>query len=261
MTTPNKQLRRKILEVISKGGSPHIASAFSMVEILNAVFRTMALEKIKDGARDRDRFVMSKGHGAGALYVIMHAYGLMGDDDLASFHANGSLLAGHASHFVKYIEHSTGALGHGLSPALGMAIGLRALKSEARVFVLVGDGELHEGSNWEAIMLAGHLGMENLYVLVDSNGYDQMGPLGSSCGIEPLRAKFESFNFATAEVDGHSEQEIMGVIQKSENKKPTAVICRTVKGKGVSFMESNVVWHYRTPAGEEYEKALAELND
>ena len=230
MTTPNKQLRRKILEVISRGGSPHIASAFSMVEILNAVFRTMALEKIKD-------------------------------DDLASFHANGSLLAGHASHFVKYIEHSTGALGHGLSPALGMAIGLRALKSEARVFVLVGDGELHEGSNWEAIMLAGHLGMENLYVLVDSNGYDQMGPLGSSCGIEPLRAKFESFNFATAEVDGHSEQEIMGVIQKSENKKPTAVICRTVKGKGVSFMESNVVWHYRTPAGEEYEKALAELND
>ena len=232
-----------------------------MVEILNSIFRTMDLEKIRKGARDRDRFILSKGHGAAGLYVLMHKHGLMGDAELSSYHQNGSLLAGHASHFVKYIEHSTGALGHGLAPALGMAIGLRTLKSTSKVYVLVGDGELHEGSNWEALMLAGHLGMENLYVLVDNNGYDQMGRLKECCDIEPLRAKLESFNFEVEEVDGHSEDEITAALKKSGNKKPTALICRTVKGKGVSFMEGNAVWHYRPPAGEDYAKALDELKD
>ncbi len=261
MITPNRPLRRSIVELIRTGGSPHVASALSMVEILNSIFTVMDIEKIRAGARDRDRFVMSKGHGAGGLYVIMRKHGLMTDAQLSSFHQNGSLLAGHASHFVKYVEHSTGALGHGLSPALGMAIGLRSLKSASKVFVLVGDGELHEGSNWEALMLAGHLGLTNLSVLIDNNGYDQMGALSACCDIEPLRAKFESFNFEVAEVDGHSEDEIIGVLKKSGNKKPIAIICHTTKGKGVSFMEGNTVWHYRTPVGEEYEKALAELKD
>ena len=261
MTIPNKHLRRNIINIINKGGAPHIGTALSMVEILNSIFMTMDLEKIKRGTRDRDRFIMSKGHGAGGLYAVMHEHGLLEEESLASFHQNGSLLAGHASHFVKYIEHSTGALGHGLSPALGMAIGLRSLKSTAKVFVLVGDGELHEGSNWEAIMLAGHLGLENLYVIVDNNGHDQMGALEESCGLEPLRAKFESFHFAVADVDGHSEEAIMAALQKSGNHQPTAVICRTTKGKGISFMENNIIWHYRTPIGEEYEQALAELKD
>ena len=259
MTTPNIPLRRRIIELVAKGGSPHVATALSMVEILQAIFSVMDLEKIRRGARDRARFVMSKGHGAAALYAVMHAHGLMDDATLATFHQNGSLLAGHASHFVKYVEHSTGALGHGLAAALGMAVGLRALGSDARVLVLVGDGELHEGSNWEALMLAGHLGMRNLCVLIDHNGYDQMGPLEKSCDVEPLRAKLESFKFQTAEADGHSTPDIGAALGHRADDKPTAVICRTVKGKGVSFMEGNTVWHYRTPAGEEYQKALSEL--
>lgn len=262
METPNKDLRRKIVELTSAVGYPHVGTALSMVEILSAIFASIDVKKIKDWSPNRDRLVMSKGHGAVGLYVVMQKYDLLTERQLGSYSENGTLLAGHATHFVHGIEHSTGALGHGLPVGVGMAIGLHSKKSAARVFVVVGDGELNEGSNWEAIMLAGHLGLGNLVVLVDSNGIDQMGKVEDCCGIEPLSRKFESFRFSVIEVLGHDEKAIMREIQDSKGLgKPTTIICRTTKGKGVSFMEGNTLWHYRTPKGDEYKRALAELGN
>ncbi|MBI1975601.1 MAG: transketolase [Candidatus Vogelbacteria bacterium] len=261
MEIPNKKLRKQIVELIHKGGSPHIGSALSMVEMISAVFSSMDIEKIKHRAPDRDRFIQSKGHGVAALYAVMARHGLISPEALATFHSNGSLLAGHASHFVPFIEHSTGALGHGLSVALGAALGLRSIECQGRVFVLLGDGELHEGSNWEAIMLAGHLGMENLTALVDNNGLDQMGKLNACCGIEPLVEKFKSFGWNAVRLNGHDETAISKTISDNKRRgKPLAIICNTVKGKGVSFMEGEAVWHYRTPRDADYETALTELS-
>lgn len=247
--------------MVSASGAAHIGAALSAVEIINSVFREVDVEKIKRHENERDRIILSKGHGTAGLYAVMHHWGLLTKEEIDSYCQNGTILAGHASHHVPFVEHSTGALGHGLPVALGMAIGLRSKKYVARVFVIVGDGELHEGSNWEAIMLAGHLKMNNLCVLVDRNKMSQIGEIAKCCDIEPLKAKFESFNFTVHEVDGHDEDAIREVIQETKQSiTPTAIICHTIKGKGISFMENNNIWHYRAPKGEEYDKAIAELN-
>lgn len=255
-----KQIRRTILEIIHDSGAAHLGSSLSAVEILSAVFRSVDLEKIRREDNARDRIILSKGHGAAALYAVMHHYGLLTDAQIRSYFQNGSLLAGHASHFTPYVEHSTGALGHGLPVALGAAIGLRSRKINSTVFVIVGDGELHEGSNWEALMLAGHLGMNNLCVLVDNNKMSQIAETAKCCDIEPLKAKFESFNFRAFEVDGHDEDAIWRHLRAAQElDRPTAIICHTTKGKGVSFMENVNLWHYRCPQGKDYDQARAEL--
>lgn len=255
-----QQIRRTILDIIHDSGAAHLGSSLSAVEILSAVFRSADLEKIRRKDNARDRVILSKGHGVAALYAVMHQNGLLTDTQVRSYFKNGSLLAGHASHFVPYVEHSTGALGHGLPVSLGMALGLRSQKIAATVFVIVGDGELQEGSNWEALMLAGHLGMNNLCVLVDNNKMSQIAETEKCCSIEPLKAKFESFNFRAFEVDGHDEDAIYRQIQAArESDKPTAIICHTTKGKGISFMENVNLWHYRCPQGQDYDQARAEL--
>ena len=257
---PNADIRKTIVEIVHNSGAAHIGSALSCVEILNAIFKSVNLQKIKDRTIDRNRILLSKGHATAALYTVMYHHGLLSRDEIYSYSKNESLLAGHASHHVPFVEHSTGALGHGLPVALGVAIGLKTRKSDARVFVVVGDGELHEGSNWETFMLAGHLKMTNLCVLVDRNNLQQVGQVEATCSIESLKAKLESFNFNVFENDGHNEQEITEKIKNSQNSpQPVAIICRTTKGKGVSFMENNNLWHYRAPQGEDYEKALREL--
>ncbi len=260
-SVPNKEIRRVILEMAHNSGASHIGTALSAVEILNAVFGNVDLGKIKKHDSARDRVILSKGHGVAALYAVMHHRGLLSAEDINSYLKNGSFFAGHVSFYVPFVEHSTGALGHGLPVGLGMAIGLRSKKCGARVFVVTGDAELQEGSNWEAFMLAGNLGIGKLCVLVDNNGLDQMGKTADTCDVEPLASKLESFKFAVYTVeDGHDEAEISKIIKATANsKKPVAIICRTIKGKGISFMENNVLWHYRCPQGEDYEKALAEL--
>ena len=260
MSEENKNIRLTILKMISESGAAHVATSLSAVEILNAVFKTADVEKIKSKDSGRDRVILSKGHGAASLYAVMAAHGLLTQGELATYCKNDSLLQGHASHHVPYVEHSTGALGHGASAGVGMALGLRARKLNGRVFVVTGDAELQEGSNWEAFMFAGHQQLQNFCVLVDNNGISQMGKISESCTIEPLRAKFESFNFDVVEVDGNNEEEILKALRKlGAAKKPLAVICHTTKGHGVSFMQSNAIWHYRPPVGEDYQKAVAEL--
>lgn len=260
----NKQgllTRKKILDITNKSNAAHIGAAFSVVDILRAVYRSVDINKIKNNAADRDRVILSKGHSAAALYTTLLDFGLMEAKDHETYNQNGSLLSGHVSHFVKGVEHSTGALGHGLPVALGIALGLRSKDMKSKVFVILGDGEMHEGANWEAIMQAGHLKMSNLCVLVDNNHLSQIGRTEKCCNLNPFKVKFESFNFKAFDVDGHNDEAIYQIIQKEHGRTeaPLAIICQTIKGKGVSFMEDNNIWHYRTPKGPEYEKAVMEL--
>ena len=179
----NSDIRRTILDMVNKGGASHVGAAFSMVEILNAVYKSVNIKKIADKTKDRDRVILSKGHGASGLYAVMFHHGLLTQKAINSYFLNGSIMAGHSSHFIENVEHSTGALGHGLSVGLGIAIGCKSKDYLNRVFVIVGDGELHEGSNWEAIMFAGHNKTNNLCVLVDKNERSQMGATSDACNL------------------------------------------------------------------------------
>ncbi len=257
-----QECRKKILEIIHASGSSHIGSAFSMVEIITAVYNSVDIDKIRLSAPDRDRVIVSKGHSATALYTALWSIGLISDRDLNTYGMNGSLFSGHVSHFVPFVEHSTGALGHGLPVSVGVALGLRSAGHDAaRVYCIVGDGEMQEGSNWEALMLASHCRLANLCVLIDNNGLGGIGSTDSCCSLKPCKERLKSFGFHVLEVDGHDLKALAGTIAKSRGSGcPSAIICNTVKGKGVSFMEKNNVWHYRPPNKEEYQKALEDLD-
>jgi transketolase len=262
LSARSKQTRRLILDAVSRSNAAHIASCFSVVEILSAVFRNADIEKIRALSPDRDRIILSKGHAAAALYATMYQFGLMDKADFDTYHSNGSLLGGHVSHFVPKVEHSTGALGHGLPVGLGIALGLRSKKLAGRVFVIVGDGELHEGSNWEALMLAGHLKLSNLCVIVDNNHLSQMGETDLCCSLEPLKAKLEAFHLTVTELDGQDEEAVYSALLNSANSVgPVAMLCATTKGHGVSFMSGNNLWHYRTPKSTDYAQAQQELEE
>lgn len=255
-------LRKTILKMIHKSKSSHIAVSFSVVEILCAIFDNVKIEKIKNQSDDRDRLIVSKGHSAAAVYAILNQFGLITDDEIDTYCNNNSIFSGHVSHFVPYVEHSTGALGHGLPVAVGICIGLLAKGYESsKVYVVLGDGELNEGSNWEALMLAGNLKLSNLIVLIDKNNLGGVGNnLDNYCSIDPLDQKFQSFNFDVKTIDGHDVKQISSsIVEDPIQVSPKAIICNTVKGKGVSFMENNNVWHYRPPNNEEYNEALKEI--
>lgn len=254
----SKMIRRDIVETIYEAGSSHIGSALSLVEILNTVYSLVDIEKIKCLSDDRDRIILSKGHGVCALYTVFCTYGIISREELATYCKNGSIFAGHATHHVKYIEHSTGALGHGVSVAVGMAYGLKKQGFDSKVYVIVGDGELHEGSNWEAFMLASTLQLDNLTILVDRNGLSGIAT-ADCCNIQNLVEKLAAFGLNAKEVDGHSTSEIACAIQDCVMGKPRAIVCKTVKGKGISFMEGQNVWHYRPPSEQDYLRARTEL--
>jgi len=262
LTSAGKKIRQTILNIVHNSGAAHIGSAYSAVEILNAIFSGMDVEKIRRQAPDRDRVLLSKGHASAALYAVMHEYGLMDEALLNTFYKNDSLLSGHVSHWVPNVEHSTGALGHGLPVGVGMALGLKSKKFlTSRVFVVLGDGETHEGSNWEALMYAGHRQLNNLCVLVDNNKLGGVGFTDTICSVQNLENMIASFGFETFSVDGHDEEGLRTLLHKTSGRtsRPVAVVCHTIKGKGVSFMEDEEAWHYRSPNKDAREKALLEL--
>jgi transketolase len=254
------ELRRRLLTLLHKSQASHVGTCLSVVEILLAVYKNVDLERIRNWTDDRDRVVVSKGHSAAALYTVLNHFGLLSDEELETYHKNNYRLGGHVTSTVTCVEHSTGALGHGLSVAVGIGLGLRNKKAGSRVFVIVGDGELHEGSNWEAVHSAAHLKLGNLCLLVDFNKLSGIGKTNDCCNLEPLKSKLESFGFETFEVNGHNQDEIDAMIRKTiDSERPVAIICHTIKGKGVSFMENNNVWHYRPLNKEDYEKAMLEI--
>jgi transketolase len=258
-----KRIRIHALRMTSSGGGAHIGAVFSMADMLAVLYSgVLRVDPAAPGLPERDRFILSKGHAGAGVYAALAERGFMPVEVLATHYRDGSVLCGHVSHKgVPGVELSTGSLGHGLPVGAGMAYGARLDGRSHRVFVLLSDGECDEGSNWEAILFAAHHRLDNLVVLVDYNRIQSLAPVRDTIGLEPFRAKWEAFGWSVAEVDGHDHAALWETLSALpvETGRPTVVIAHTTKGKGVSFMENTVLWHYRTARGQEFDRALAEL--
>jgi transketolase len=259
----SNEMRKRVLVMTNRAGSSHIGSNYSMVELLVVLYNgILRLDPARPEWAERDRFVLSKGHACAAFYAVLAERGFFPLDWLDTFYLNGSRLAGHATHtHIPGIEVSTGSLGHGFSLATGMALVAKRDDKKYRIFALLSDGECDEGSTWEAALFASHHGLDNLTVIVDYNKIQAMGPVREVLDLEPFAAKWHSFGWAVREIDGHDLEEVETSLSEVpyEPGCPSCVIAHTVKGKGVSFMEDDVLWHYRSPQGEEFEAALMEL--
>ncbi|MFH1181034.1 MAG: transketolase [bacterium] len=258
-----KGIRRDILEILYRTKSPHIGSCFSMVELLTALyFKILKIDPKNPADPNRDRFVLSKGHGAPALYAVLAKRGFIGKEALAGFAKDGGTLEQHPNRNVSQgIEITSGSLGHGLSIAAGMALAGKYDKANWRVFAFSSDGDLEEGSSWEAIMFAGHHKLDNLIAIVDYNKLTAMGRIKEILDLDPLAEKWRAFDWEVKEVDGHNMEEIINALENIpfKNGKPSCLISHTIKGKGVSFMENDPKWHDKCPDEQEYEKAAEEL--
>jgi transketolase len=259
-----KGLRKHVLRMALNGQSVHVACAFSLVEILSVLYgRLLRFDQAGPNASDRDYLVLSKGHGVMALYACLYELGWLGDRDLDNYFRDGTLLRGLCEVGVPGCEVTSGSLGHGLPIATGIAYGLKRKASMQRVYCIVGDGEMNEGSMWESLLFAAHHKLDNLIVVVDANQFQAMGRTEDVLGIEPLSAKFQSFGWNVAECHGHSMDLLENAFKTmaSQPGKPAALIARTTKGYGVSFMAGDNSWHYRRLDEEIYGKAVAELSD
>jgi len=258
-----KNLRLRVLDITSAAKSSHVGSAFSMAELLAALYSgILRVSPNKADDPDRDRFILSKGHAVAILYAVLVEKGFFPAEWLHTFYQNDTLLAGHAtSKGIPGIELSTGSLGHGLSVGCGMAYAARLDGRTSRVWVMLSDGECDEGSIWEAAMFAGHHRLENLVVIVDYNKVQSIGTVKDVLDLEPFADKWRAFGWCVCEIDGHDLDEVFNTFSviPVEKGRPTAVIAHTVKGKGVDFMEGTVLWHYRSPQGEEFALAKREL--
>ena len=258
-----RRIRIDALHMTSRGGSAHIGSVFSMADILAVLYGGM-LRVRPDEPRwaGRDRFILSKGHAGSGAYAVLAECGFFETARLAEHYQDGSVFSGHVSHKgIPGVELSTGSLGHGLPVGAGMAYGAKLDGAGHRVVVLLSDGECDEGSTWEAALFASHHRLDNLVAIVDYNKIQSLDTVANTLGLEPLAAKWHSFGWSCSEVDGHDHGALKGALERipAESQKPTCVVAHTVKGKGVSFMEHQVLWHYRTARGEEFEAALREL--
>ena len=258
-----RKVRLHVLNMTSRAGSSHIASAFSMTDLIAVLYGNILKIDCKTfESPDRDRFILSKGHAGVTLYATLAELGFFNLEVLNTYYQNGSVLSGHVSHKnVPGVEFSTGSLGHGLSVATGLAYSATLRRQSFRSFCLMSDGECDEGSNWEAILFAGHHKLQNLVTLVDYNKIQSLKSVDQTLRLEPFRAKWESFGWSVREIDGHDHSMIRSTLESLpfEVNKPSCVIAHTVKGKGVSFMENQVLWHYRSARGTEYEDARREL--
>ncbi len=259
-----KTIRRNILTMLNKAGSGHSGGSLSITDILVALYfgGIMKYDAKNPDWEDRDRLVLSKGHACPALYATLAQAGFFDEELLWTLRQLGSPLQGHPdSKKLPGVEASTGSLGNGISQAVGMALAARVLKKRYNVFCIVGDGEMQEGLVYEALMAAGHYKLSNLIVIVDNNGLQIDGQCKDIMNVYPLKEKFEAFNFRTYEMSGHIYKNIIDTLTTAKRNvvSPTAVIARTVKGMGVSFMENRVEYHGVAPSDEELKKALKEL--
>ena len=260
MNTINKDLRKTIVKLVCTGKGGHIPSSFSIVDIINTVYSHYIKNPFTDNNQGNNIFTLSKGHGACALYAILYKFKYIQKEEIQNYLKYDSILGGHPDATkVNGAEASTGSLGHGLSFTLGRALASKIKKEDKNYFVLVGDGECHEGTIWEAAIVANNLKLSNLICLVDHNKSSD-----TICPHNSLVDQFSSFGWEVQEADGHHETSIKGSIDnclKSNSDKPKCVIFNTIKGKGVSFMEGHGIWHYKIPNYEEYKKIMEELED
>lgn len=257
------RIRMHAVNMTSKGKSSHVGSVLSMADILAVLYgQVMKLEPSNPRYSERDRFILSKGHGGAGVYAALAERGFFDPKMLDQHYQNGSIFSGHVSHKgVPGVEFSTGSLGHGLGVAAGMALAAHRGDRKHKIFVLLSDGECDEGSNWEAILFAAHHRLGNLHVTIDYNKIQSLASVSDTLELEPFAEKWRAFGWHVAEVDGHSHDDLKSAYYGSFEKsgQPSVIIAHTTKGKGVSFMENAVLWHYRTPQGDEYKAAVKEL--
>lgn len=258
-----RRVRMHVLKMTSRGGSSHVAAAFSMADLMAVLYGgALHVNPEQPKLSTRDRFILSKGHAGAAVYATLAETGFFPVEKLETHYQDGSDLSGHVSHKgIPGVELSTGSLGHGLSVGAGMALGARLDGHPHRVFVLLSDGECDEGSNWEAILFAAHHKLSNLVAIIDYNKIQSLGRVSDTLALEPFVDKWQSFGWGVSEVDGHDHDALRSTFDRLpfEADRPSVVIAHTTKGKGVSFMEDTVLWHYRTARGAEFDAALAEL--
>ena len=257
------QYRRTVLEIIKRSGAGHTGGSMSSVDILNVLYNhVMNVGPANFGSPDRDRYVQSKGHSVEALFTVLADKGFYDAEELKTLNQFGSHFIGHPTRAINGVEQNTGALGHGVAVAVGMALAGKKDGRSYRVYTLMGDGELAEGSVWEACMLAAHYKLDNLTAIVDRNRLQITAGTEEVNGLEPLRAKFEAFGFAVRECNGNDVGELAAAFAAAPyaTGKPSLLLAHTTKGKGVSFMENTVKWHHRVPTDSEMSTAMAELN-
>jgi len=259
-----KTVRKTAVKMVHDARSSHLGGALSMTDILTVLYGAVLKVDPKNPEKnERDLFILSKGHACSAYYAVLCELGFFPKEWLDTYCKDGSLLAGHATHYkVPGVEISTGSLGHGLPVGCGMALAAKRDTKKNRVYVLIGDGECDEGSIWEAALFAAHHKLNNLTVIVDYNKIQSLGSVNEVLGLEPLADKWKSFGWSTLEVDGHNIEELLNAFAASAKIKdaPVCIIAHTVKGKGVSFMENQLAWHYKSPNDDELAKAFKEID-
>jgi transketolase len=259
MSITGRDIRRHVLEQSKRANVGHIGSALSVADILASLYGGVLKGRPNDP--DRDRFVMSKGHAALALYVALHLAGHMTHEVLETYNGDGSELGVHPHHGLTGVDFSTGSLGQGLPMAVGAALAARLQRSERRVFTLLSDAECNEGSVWEAAMLAAHHKLDNLVVIVDSNKQQAFGYTVDVISLDPLEERWQAFGWDVHSVDGNDQQAITSAITELPSGLPHVLIAHTIFGKGVSFMESQIRWHYMPMNDEQYALALNGIGD
>lgn len=257
------KIRAHVLKMTYNGHASHIGASLSMADLLAVLYDgILHVDASRPDWPERDRFILSKGHGCAAIYAVLAERGFFAREWLDTFYQNGSCLFGHITHHnLPGVEASTGSLGHGLSIGCGMALASKRDGQSYRVFVLLSDGECDEGSTWEAALFAPHHQLDNLVAIVDYNKIQALGMVKEILNLEPLGKKWRDFGWAVREIDGHDFEQIEKVLLSIPftSGKPTCIIAHTVKGKGVSFMENQVAWHYQYPDNEQLRQALSEL--
>ncbi len=258
----SKRIRKHCVRMTNRANASHIGSCLSMADLLSVLYgRILRVDPERPDWPDRDRFVLSKGHGCAALYAVLAERGFFSLSWLDTYSLDGSRLAGHATHSVPGVEVSTGSLGHGLSISTGMALAAMRDGRSHRTFCILSDGECDEGSTWEPVLFAPHHKLDNLIAIVDYNKIQSLGRVKEVIDLDPLPDKWLAFGWGVREIDGHN----LNAIEEAMNEipyepgKPSCIIAHTVKGKGVSFMEDELIWHYKAPLDENFDIALKEL--
>ncbi len=254
------RIRIAALKMVTQAKASHIGSALSIVDIVAVLYRhILNVDPNQPQKNDRDRFILSKGHACVAIYAVLAELGFFPKKELETYGDNYSSLMNHISHKVPGVEFSTGSLGHGLPFGTGKALYAKNNQQDWRVFVILSDGELDEGSNWEALLFAAHHQLNNLTAIIDYNRLQSLTTIEETLGLEPLVDKFKAFGMDVFEVDGHDHQALLQCFQTPVSNRPRVVIAHTTKGKGVSFMENQVTWHYKSPNQEQLQQAIAEI--
>jgi transketolase len=255
-------IRVRAVKMVHRANASHIGAGLSMADLIAVLYNeVLRLRPCSPSWPERDRFILSKGHACAVHYAALALKGFFPAEELQDFAQEGSRLMAHSSHYVPGVEFSTGSLGHGLGFACGKAIAAKRRRQSWRVLTLLSDGELDEGSIWEALLFAPHHGLDNLVAIVDYNKIQSLGRVEDVLNLHPLPEKLRAFNWGVREIDGHDHEQIRAALAQIpfEPGKPSALIAHTVKGKGVTFMEDQLLWHYRTPNSDQVQQALEQL--